>query len=89
MSETPKLEVVQLRDGAPSLRDQAAWLRRLADQLERADVSDVRTILVVSETVEGKVPAPWCFGDNPDRSGIVGLLTRATHKAVDWGWDTV
>lgn len=81
------LRVVPIRDGSPSLQDLSGWLRKLADDLDACDGSDVRTLLIVTETLDGSIPPPRCLGDNPTRASVVGLLTMAAGKAATGEWD--
>jgi hypothetical protein len=81
------LRVVPIRDGAPSLRDLSGWLRKLADELDACADQDVRTLLIVTETLDGSIPPPRCLGDNPSRASVVGLLTMAASKAATGDWD--
>lgn len=87
MTEPKIAAVAPLRNGLPSLQDMAGWLRVLADRLEAAKDQDVRTLLIVTETIDGRIQPPHCFGDNPSRSEVVGILTRAAKRADDGSWD--
>lgn len=71
-------QVVPLRE-VPSLMDLPGRLRHLADEIERCEVQNIRTMLVVQENDAGEL-AIACFGINPSRSEVVGILTRAALK---------
>jgi hypothetical protein len=72
------VKVVPLRE-EPSLMDLPGRLRWLAGEIERADVQNIRTLLVVQEDDEGEVDTA-CFGVNPSRTEAVGLLHRAALR---------
>jgi hypothetical protein len=69
------LNVVPFRD-VPSLMDLPGRLRWLADEIERSEVQNIQTMLVLQEDDNGEVSLA-CFGVNPSRSEISGLLLRA------------
>lgn len=74
--------MVEIRDGRPSLRDYAAWLRRMADNLEVEGAKhEIRTVLLVTEHEDGDIDVA-CFGENPPAHHTTGLLfTAATQNA--------
>lgn len=73
--------VTPLRD-TPSLMDIAGWLRRKADELEADGVlADIETLLIVHMDSYGEVGV-CCFGINPPRAQVVGLLHMAAAEAM-------
>ena len=75
------LRVVPIRDNLPALNDISGWLRRVADELDECDTQDVRTLILVHESQDGEI-ITRCFGDNPDRSKVVGMFTMAGIQAA-------
>lgn len=47
MNNDPKLSVISLRDGRPSLNDIPGRLRLLADEIERGEYPECETCLIV------------------------------------------
>lgn len=73
-------KVVPIRE-QPSLRDMAAWLRKLADDLEHDEVNDIRTLVMLHVELDGGV-YHRTFGDKPSRDELVGLFTTAAWQVV-------
>lgn len=72
------MNVVPLRD-EPSLMDLPGCLRQLADQIERGDVAPLETLVVVKRYESGQLGCE-CFGVNPTRDEVIGLLTRTVLR---------
>lgn len=79
------LKIVPIRDPLLSLQDISGWLRRLADEIDACDGSDVRTLLLVNIDQDGKIGSR-CFGDNPTRAEVVGYFQMAAIKAASGDW---
>jgi hypothetical protein len=69
------MKVVQLR-GEPSLMDLPGCLRHLADQIEAGKAEPLETLVIVKRHESGRLGCE-CFGVNPTRDEVVGILTRA------------
>lgn len=72
------MKVVQLRD-EPSLMDLPGQLRRLADQIERGEVAPLETLVIVKRYEAGQLGCE-CYGVNPTRDEVIGLLTRTVLR---------
>lgn len=76
----PLAPVVPLRE-APSLADIVGRLRHFADRLEKGEEPMPSTLLIAAAYPDGSM-GQRCFGDNPQRSEVVGLFQMAAFDAA-------
>lgn len=78
---TDRPRLVPIRS-TPPLNDVPARLRLLADQVEAGQFDTVRTMLVVVERRQQGRPllSTLCFGENPERPHVIGLLHMAAAQ---------
>lgn len=81
--DPPKLSVVSLHDGRPSLQDIPARLRLLADQLEAGDHGDYYNCLVIIPQLHNEWPIMWGYGDVDGVNSPIITLTLALQMWID------
>jgi hypothetical protein len=75
------VNVVKLHE-QPPFTDIGGRLRRLADQIEDPENHQPRTVLTVIYQHDGTVTTR-CFGDNPPRCEVLGLLQMAAANILE------
>lgn len=81
--DPPKLSVVSLHDGRPSLQDIPARLRLLADQLEAGDYGEYNSCLVIIPQSKNEWPIMWGYGDVDGINSPIITLTLALQKWIN------
>lgn len=81
--DPPKLSVVSLHDGRPSLQDIPARLRLLADQLEAGEYDEYHSCLVIIPQPHNEWPIMWGYGDVDGVNSPIITLTLALQMWID------
>lgn len=74
------VEAVPIRDGKPTLMQVSAFLRMLADNLDKHDEehdNNIRAAIVVIECDDGSIEPPACLGRIFCPDHAAGILHRA------------